>query len=385
MDPKQESIQEQDEQIPVTETGETPDTEAVETSSPGETDGASSSDAAEEAVKEQSAAEKIRDEFLKKYGDEGDETDKAEVDTEAKAEPKAKKPEAEAERDTPDTTKDEGDDDKFRLSDKEFKSLPETARQRIGHLNARAKKAERQLSELTSEVETARDGSERFHRIVEYTKANNIEPDDVTLAFGMMAKLRKGDFQGFLKDANPLIEAARLAAGEAYSSDLQEAIDLGEITEDRAKELTRLRAEGQRSQDLLKRQTQENEKRQTVDQRSQTVAQIASAVNAREAELKVSDPDYAQKQAAVLEYMGRQLERLKKLGATESVTKDDMVALVNEAHEYATKVTVPKVQADPARQAPRRPTASSISRGGPTPRTTKEAIEMAIEGYVPAH
>lgn len=385
MDPKQESIQEQDEQIPVTETGETPDTEAVETSSPEETDGASSSDAAEEAVKEQSAAEKIRDEFLKKYGEDGDETDKAEVDAKAEEEPEAKEPEADAERDAPDTTKDEGDDDKFRLSDKEFKSLPEAARQRIGHLNARAKKAERQLTELTSEVETVRDGYERFHRILEYTKANNIERSDVTLAFGMMAKLRSGDFEGFLKDANPLIEAARLAAGDAYSPDLQEAIDLGEITEDRAKELTRLRAQSKRNIELVARAARETEERQTVDQRSKSVAQIAAAVNAREAELKVSDPDYAQKQTAVLEYMGRQLERLKKLGATDSVTKDDMVALVNEAHEYATKVTVPKVQADPARQAPRRPTVSSIPRGGPTPKSTKEAIEMAIEGYVPAH
>lgn len=384
MDPKQESIQEQDEHIPETETGETPDQEAVETPSPGETDGASSSDAADEAEKEQSAAEKIRDEFLKKYGDDDDGEEKAAVETEAKTEPEPKEPKAESEREKPDTTKDDSDDDKFRLSDKEFKSLPETARQRIGHLNARAKKAERLLADKDAEVETTRDGYERFNRIVEYTKANSIEPDDVTLAFGMMAKLRKGDFQGFLKDANPLIEAARLAAGEAYSPDLQEAIDLGEITEDRAKELTKLRAQDQRSKDLLTRHQQDNEVRQKGDNRSKAVASIAEAVNAREAELKVSDPDYAQKQAAVLEYMGRQLERLKKLGATDSVTKDDMVALVNEAHDYATKVTV-RSSPNPDRQAPKRPTASSPPRGGPTPKTTKEAIEMAIEGYVPAH
>jgi len=350
------------------------DTEAETTSSPDVTEGVSSSDtAAEEQEHDLETAEAIQEAFLKEYGDptEAEEEEPSEDD----AEPET----AEAERKEAPEEEAQGDeshgDDKHRLSDEEFKALSENARMRIGELNARAKKAERQLREFEAELQTSRQAVERVNELENFVKEYNVEPQNVGLAFGMMAKLSTGDFQGFLNDIEPFYQYARQASGQTLPQDIQSQVDDGYLTEDAAKELVRARISQERVQAENQRLLEQQRQAQTQTQAQRQVQAIQQAVNAREQELKSSDPDYARISDAVK----RNMEFALRNGAVPK-TPEQALQMVNQAYEMA-KAAAPKA---PPRATPRRPTATTVARGAQAPASTKDAIIGALEGYAPS-
>lgn len=370
-----ESAQETEQQEVTTEETET--SEGVMASNDA-TDGESSSDSAPDDSQDEALADILRDEFLAKYG----ETDpEAEVEAEAKEEAAGESKGArtdESKDKAGDDAKEGGDtegDDEFRLSDDEFKALSQNARNRIGHLNTRAKKAERQLKELEGQVETFKDAHDRFLTMQTFVQENNIQSEDVDLAFGLAAKLRAGDYRGFLDRITPLVDAARQAVGEAYAPDLRQQVEEGYMTEEAARDLTRARAEAQRAQEEAQRLRQQSQQTQQAQQQQATAHRIISAAQAREAELQSTDPDYAHKREAVETYMKGLLTR----GARPQ-SPEDAVAMVNEAYEFANK-TVQKPAPKPATM--QSPTASQVSRGRPAPASTKDAIIDALAGYQP--
>jgi len=336
-----------------------------QTSSPDVTDGGSSSDPAVEPPEDN--AEAIRDAFLKEYGDPTEE--EAETEETVEAEAGDGEPQGETERskasDTPEA--DDGDSDEFRISDEEFKALPDGARKRIGHLNARAKKAERQLQEVQPHVE-------KMEVLENFIRDNNIQPDNVTRAFNLMARLSHGDYEGFLQEVTPFVDMARQATGQTFAPDLQQQVDDGMMTEEAAKEITRQRIAQHRMQHENQQLKQAQEQQAQAQQRQQQVQGIQQAVAKREAELQQSDPDYAQLQEAVKRNVAYALQN----GAVPQ-SVEQAVNMVNQAYEMA-KASAPKPEARPT---PRRPSASQTPRGRQAPASTKDAIIGALESYTP--
>ncbi|MFN7185431.1 MAG: hypothetical protein ACK5VE_03555 [Alphaproteobacteria bacterium] len=338
---------------------------AEQASSPDVTEGAASSAAAEPEAK--TFEQTLRDEFLAKYGD-GQE--------EAEAEAKPAPDTGAVRKEATEAQKDDGDEE-FRLSDDDFKKLPDGVRKRIGHLNTRAHKAEKQVSEYAAELQVTRDAQSRLDSLQTFVRTNGIEPENITVAFDMMARLAKGDHAGFLDAIQPFVDAAMQASGRAISPDLQSKVDDGYLSEEAARELTASRIRAQAAEGKVQRITTDQRARETADQASRNVSAIANAVNAREAEIRGSDPDYDSKSQAVREYM----ERLLKRGALPK-SPQEAVEFVNEAHAYATAMVRPATPA--VKEAPRRPNSSTPARGGAAPATVHDAISGALESYVPA-
>lgn len=342
--------------------------EAVETSTPDVTDGAPSSGAA--AEEETSLAETMRDEFLKEFGEEEDEEGENSEKGDEPEESSEKSKETSAEREDAPDDKDDADDE-FRLSDDEFKGLPDSARKRIGHLNARAKKAERKLSEYEQELETTRDSHERFNRLQTFVQENEIQPENVTLAFDAMARLSHGDHKGFLEAVMPWVEMAQQAVGQSLPQDLQRMVDDGEMTDVAAREVSKARIQSANTEAREKKMQAKDQERSKQQKTTDHLNKIAKAVDAREAELKSSDPDYAHKAAAVKAYM----EDVLSLGARPN-TEEEAVTMLNKAYDYANS-TVKKKPAP--RATPPSPSASTVSRGQSVPKTLKDAIGTALE------
>lgn len=348
------------EQTDVTDVAEV----AEETSSPDVTDGSSSSDG---AVEEQDAGAVIRDAFLKEYGDHTEAKDEepstAEGEVAASSDTERKKPEA---------TETDDSDDEFRISDEEFKALPEGARRRIGELNARAKKAERLYREAQGRMEIGQQAVERVTELENFVKENGIQPQFMAQTFAMTAKFAQGDFESFLEAVTPFVEHARQALGQSLPGDLQAKVDEGYLTEEAARELVQARIARQRIE-------AENEDLRTTQQRQMEVAQrqtalqtISHAVSAREAELMSSDPDYAHLAEAVKEQFAYALE----MGARPQ-NPEQAVEMVNRAYALAKKSAVSQRSQT---ATPKRPTASTVTRGTVRPASTKEAIINALAG-----
>lgn len=321
---------------------------AEETSSPEVTDGTSSSDVATEAGDD--AAAKVTAEFLEKYGaKDGDPEEEPEGEPDKPDEPKVEQKSEE---------KDDGDDE-FRLSDQEFKALPDGAKKRIGHLNTRAKRAEKQVTELSSEVEAAKNDREALSALRGFVEQNGMSQEDVAIALGAFAKYRTGDFEGFLKDIQPVLNDARQYVGEVIDADLQKQVDDGYLTEEVAREVTRSRAQAKHAQSVADRERQRSQTVVQEQQRQAHVADIVGAVNAREAELRSSDPDYARKKPQVERFLSFAM----KNGALPK-SREDAIRLVNEAYQHASDVTAPP-PAPPKAATPPRPTSTSAPRGKP--------------------
>lgn len=341
-------------------------TEAIEAHSPSATEGASSSDAA--ATEPKTAEEAIRRDFLEKYGDgDTEETDVEEADAEtAEAE---QTPESEEENVAPADT-DDAEDDKFRIPDDQFKALPDGVRQRLGYLNARAKKAERELTTARQQVEPLKDAHERFTKLQTYVQDNGIEPQNVTLAFDAMARMSKGDYKGFIDAIKPFYDHALQATGGSILPELQQRVDDGYLSEDDARELTKARAQSEaltgRMQSVERQMATE---RQTREQAA-SQQRIVAAVNEREAHYKTSDPDYALKSQAVRSAVEMVLGKGAVPQSPEDAVKliDDAYALVNA--NFARPVT-PKA-------TPPRPAVSSAPRGATKPTSSYEAVLASL-------
>lgn len=356
--------------------------EAHETSSPDVTDsGASSSDAAAEAQESQSemtGADAIRDAFLKEYGDpteqKGDETPEAKAD-EVPADAPKDDQKAKAEQDQIKEEKDDGDDEEFRLTDDEFKSLSDNARKRIGHLNAKSKKAERQVQEMQSQLEQTSQAAERLSQLETFVKENRIEPTDMAQAFAMTAKLAQGDHKGFLEAVTPYVEAARQALGQSFPNDIQAQVDDGYLSEEAARELTQARFKAQRAEAESARLQQQSQRQQQEQQQSQQSQALVNAVARREAELKSSDPDYAR----IADAVQANLQFVLGNGGIPR-SPEQAVSMVNQAYELAKKSLPQSVP----QATPKRPTANTVARGTQAPASTKDAIIGAMESYVPS-
>lgn len=358
-----------------------PGAEAEPTLSPSVTDGESSSDSASDA--QETAADAMRASFLETYGEgeseetdeptDGDEPDPDDAgesgeagdgqDPEAAAVSDAQTPE---EEETPAT--DEGaDDDKFRIPHEEFKALPDGVKKRLGHLNTRAKKAERENAQLTEQIAPLKDAHERFTQLQNFVSENDIQSENVTLGFNAMAALSKGDHQGFLDMVMPWVSHAQESLGLTISADLQQRVDDGYLTEEDAKAMTRAQAKAKTAEAERDRLQKRSDTRSEQDAAADLAERVTKAISECEAKLKSSDPDYAQKSRAIASMVDLAMSSGALIKSPE-----DAVKLIEDAHKRVTEQMAPPTPSP--KPTPPRPNATGSSRATPEPKTASDAL-----------
>ena len=352
---------------------------AVPTSSPDVTDGVSSSDTDESG--KDGMIDAVRDEFLKTYGETEEESEGDELPDGDDVEEQSATEETPEDAEEPDSTQSDSadDDEDYHLSDKEFKGLPENARKRMGYLNQKKRDAEKRVSEYEVEVESLKDKSERFDILQNFAQENNILPENISKAYQMMADLSTGNYQKFLDDIAPFYQMASQAVGKSVPDDLQAQIDDGMMTPEAAAEISRSRIAAQDAQAKAERAEQRIASQQAEQQKTSNLEQIVSAVNAREAEIRRSDPDYARKAADVHAELKNLVSSLK----LNIETKEAGVELVNLAYDRVNSrnAAKPKPVPDPT---PPRVSSTSTQQGRTQPQSILGIITQASEEYRPA-
>lgn len=217
--------------------------------------------------------------------------------------------------------------------------------------------------------------AENYQRLTEYMEHNALSPEEVAEGFQIMALMKQDPAQ-----ARQILEQ-KMQALQPFDPgyippDLQQDVEAGAITQERAQELAQLRAQGNMSQFQAQRAQQQAERErqqgQTLRQQQQGQA-LATAVNQWEQELQAKDADYAQKAPWVRDRLRALMQEKGKPGDPDSAVK-----LAKQAYKDVNDRLKPLSKQN---KRPSKPTPSGgSSQANKEPSSLNEAIDQAIDG-----
>lgn len=335
--------------------------------SPSATEGAESSPAADQVdAEEKSSDDAFREKFIAEYDGGGE--PEAEETAEEEPEPSADDKSAEAEHQT------DAEDDEARISDEEFKKLPESVRQRIGSLSTKVGKRDAHIVELTSERDTFKASHEQLETVRKFSAENNLTPDGINQAMTAIAKRSNGDHEGFLQMVMPLVTSSKQALGQEYDPNLQDQIDEGHMTEEAAMRLTQANMERDKAKADAKALADRQAEQNKATSQQQLVATMRTAMNDAESKIKLADPDYALVQKAVMDGV---VAMIKEYGAPR--TPSEAARWVRTAYSEVDK---PAKRPTP-KPTPTTPSATSIKKGAHTSSDPQQRWLDKMDEYEP--
>lgn len=206
----------------------------------------------------------------------------------------AKNPEGEAARDksdpdktqTSETTPDPLEADP---GEQELAALVPKTRKRMERLLAQRNAARTDLDQL-------KDPAAKWEQFNTYLTQAEMAPEDVNLLLSVGAHLRAGRMREFRDAIMPYVQLANEALGDWLPGDLQAKVDEGELAQETAAEMSRLRYANAR----LTGQAQASDRNTQEARQQQTSNAVRGAVTVWEEGVKRRDPDYARKAGAVM-------------------------------------------------------------------------------------
>ena len=142
---------------------------------------------------------------------------------------------------------------------------------------------EQQLTETKPMVEN-------YGKITSFCEQSNITPEQFHAALEVQALLNTNPTEA-LKRLMPLVEQLKGISGESLPTDLQKAVDDGDMPLEYAKRLARAEAQKQ----LSEQGSQMQQRRQQAEMQQQFRQTLATAAQSWEQQKRTSDPDYAPK------------------------------------------------------------------------------------------
>lgn len=136
------------------------------------------------------------------------------------------------------------------------------------------------VARLMTENQQMRGSAGRWNELQGFMKETGIGADDAKQGWEMMA-LSKTNPQEFLARARKIVKEYEIALGESFEDDIQKALDDGEISDERAKELQKARVENRALQGRTKQQGERiaaNEAAVTEQQREQIIGGFLTQV-----------------------------------------------------------------------------------------------------------
>jgi hypothetical protein len=265
---------------------------------------------------------------------------------------------------TPDQAQQAVGDDLPDPTEAELAKLRPETRKRFERLLGQRNQARRDLQALEPEIQEHR-------QLKGYLSANQLVPEEVNTLLGIGAALRRGDFQAFLNGVTPYVITAQEALGLRIPKDLQGQVDQGLISVEAAAEMSRLRFRAGQAEHRVTEQTQ-----QFVQQtQAQTLAQVQTAVNSWEANMRTRDPDYQTKAVAVRRFAQALMQ---ERGPPRDVP--EAVSLIQAAYDEASKELARiRPAPKPTRAVPSGSQGSTVSASR-APTTMKEAALQALAG-----
>ena len=225
---------------------------------------------------------------------------------------------------------------------------------------------ERQVGELSPMKEHA----QHYQALSEWATRSGLTQEEFTRGLELTALMKADPFKA-LEAVTPIYQELQRRAGATLPEDLESAVQTGEITEDRARELARLRREREFLSQRTDTMTAAERQRAEQAQFQQHVDSIRTALNEAERSHAAKDVDYAKKKAWIH-------DRMMALNASEGVP-----GTAQEAVERYRKV-VKAVTDELASITPRRQATDPLPtpNGGahvPAPRNTLEAMRARLQ------
>ena len=234
-----------------------------------------------------------------------------------------------------------------------------------------SQKANSRIRKLVEERNDMASRASRGEPIVDFLEKNDIPNEDLDVILDLTAKLRQGDFAGFLQGVSPYVDLAQQYTGQVLPADLQQQVKQGYVSPEIATELAQRRAQNQVLQDNTARRSTSDQK-QMAQNRADN---IRVAVTDWEKQVAQTDPDYKLK-ADIVRRTSQAM--MQEHGAPQS--PQDALNMVKAAYEEVNG-TVGKLR--PAPKATRRGPSSTGQHGGTAPvaepTSMMEAMQQALE------
>lgn len=150
-----------------------------------------------------------------------------------------------------------------------------------------------QLKSTRQELELARPAVENYRQIDTFCRANNITPEQFQKVLQVQALLNTNP-EAALKELQPIVDSLKGFTGDVLPSELQAAVDSGDITLKYAKEVAASRAQMQFGQKKFQHDQQSLQRQQ----QALVQQQLSDAVTSWETNMRATDPDYKPKTKA---------------------------------------------------------------------------------------
>lgn len=298
---------------------------------------------------------------------EGDDKDEASSEDDKSKAPKGDK--------KPEDAKDgsESDDEFEDFTPEERKHLKKATTERFDKLKNLYRTTKDELIAVKSQIEEANVEAGYYRKFVGFLDENRISQDEANQLFHIGAMM-KNDPVGALNAITPYYTELLRITGNVLPPDLQQQVQQGYITKDRALELSRLRATGETEKQIRTERENHQQQRETTRQRQQEIGSIQSAVANWERQWASSDADYAKKKERVLDRVELLLTRASKNGSLPK-TVDEAVKLANQAKS--------EVEADLRRLVPQRKQVIPVDGGSsasnmPDAQNTADVIRRTL-------
>jgi hypothetical protein len=248
----------------------------------------------------------------------------------------------------------------------ELARLSQGAKRRVSKLNKQRQK----LAAEVQRLKTLEPSAKAAEQVTDYLRRHDIGQDDFLMGLELMAAMRQGNFRKFYEGVMPYVKLCEEYLGVSLPPDLQQQVAQGHMTSQAAAMYSKERMDRAMAQtNAVRHQAAYQHSTQEV-----LANQVANTVNAWEAHVARSDPDYAAKKAAVQATMHAVLH---EQGPPRS--PEHGVLIAKEAYRRVNEQY--KAWAPQRRATQRTPSSTGRAAGvSPEPKTLLEAVRFAREG-----
>jgi len=260
----------------------------------------------------------------------------------------------------------------------ELAKLSQSAKRRVSKLNKQRMKLAAEVQRLKALEPSA----QAADQVTQYLRTNDIGQDDFLMGLELMAAMRRGEFRKFYEGVMPYVKLCEEYLGISLPPDLQQQVAQGHMTTQAAAMYSKERMDKAmaqtnvvRQQAALAQHQQSASAQQQAAQREVLANQVASTVNAWEAQIARKDPDYAAKKNAVQQMMWAVM---REQGAPRS--PEHGIQIAQEAYRRVNEQF--KAWAPQRRATYRNPSSTGRTAGAnsPEPNSLLEAVRFAREG-----
>lgn len=192
----------------------------------------------------------------------------------------------------------------------ELKSYSHTAQSRIRELVDRRKAAESQITERDQQIEELRPRAERIDKLESFMRANSVSHQDLDNAVNISALIQTGRYDQALQLMGPIYQELLDRTGNILPQELQQEVEAGYITRQRALELHKSRKSSENATAREKAATERDQRESAERAHANRVDMMTRAGDAWASEKKTSDPDWSTKQDLVNSELELQLRRI---------------------------------------------------------------------------